>query len=162
MPRGLDISLWPFLRDTITRDFVVHTPRLHARQFRLLLIKHLCSLAGRCIFFKPEHERDFYMKSFRTELASTFTGRNEETQLLNNVCKKIGLSEVQKQHLLARVFFDPHALTYWIELHRKDASRAESYLLNLVPPRGAERATLFDRWWLKWLAPIARATGLLS
>lgn len=102
------------------------------------------------------------MKFFRTQLLSIFPGRNEETRLLGKTCAKVGLSEAQKQHLLSRIFFDPHALTYWVEMHRSDASRAERYLVSMAPPRGAEPKSVFDLWWLKWLAPIARAAGLLS
>lgn len=102
------------------------------------------------------------MKSFRNQLRAIFTVRSEETRLLDKVCRKIGLSKTQKEHLRTRVFFDSNALAYWVEMHHNDASKAERYLVKMAPPREARPKSMFDLWWLKWLAPVARATGLLS
>ena len=102
------------------------------------------------------------MKSLRSQPPTVLPGTREEIQLFNKTCAKVGLSETQKRHLLTRVFFDPHAVSYWVAMHQSDAAKAERYLVSMSPPRGPETAPMPATRVPRWLAPLACAVGLLS
>lgn len=101
------------------------------------------------------------MKSLRSQPQTAFPGTLKEVQLLNTACARIGLSETQKQHLLTRVFFDPNAVSYWVAMYQSGAAKAERYLVSMALPRGPAEAPP-NAQLPKWLAPLARAVGLLS
>ncbi len=102
------------------------------------------------------------MKALRNHPQTSFPGTPEETRIFIKTCAKVGLSETQKQQLLTRVFFDPNAVDYWVAMHKKDAAKAEQFLVSMAPPRGPETTTASMSRVPKWLAPLARAVGLLS
>lgn len=143
--------------------FVLSTPPLALAAILFTINRAPPLFGSRCFFFKPEHERDSHrMKSFRNQPQTPLPGTRKEVQLFNRTCEKVGLSETQRQHLLTKVFFDPHAVEYWVEMHKKDAVKAERFLVSMAPPRGLETATMPVSRAPRWLASLARAVGLLS
>ena len=72
---------------------------------------------------------------------------------LAEAMKKVGLSADQQEHLAERVFFDEEAVTYWLNLHRKDPEQAKKYLVSMAPPAAPRPVSLMTR--------IARAVASL-
>ncbi|MDO8619933.1 MAG: hypothetical protein Q7R64_01125 [bacterium] len=104
------------------------------------------------------------MPSFKAQLRLQFPGYPDETRLLIKACKKVGLSEEQKLHLLSRVLYSSEALTYWATRYRASAKEGEKYLISMAPHREETPPTLLTK--LKFglsrvITPVARAMGLM-